>query len=119
MLKNLLKIFTNLIFRISFGRQTMLKPGSIYKASKKATRRALHSTIAQFLFSLFSNYKNLIFITFNFTCSPVEAWSCSAQTKNIARGTTDPEIDSLTWTKFSDHMAALVTNLATTWRHLH
>ena len=33
--------------------------------------------------------------------------------KNIARGTTDPEIDSVTWTKFSDHMAALVTNLAT------
>ena len=25
--------------------------------------------------------------------------------KNIARGTTDPEIDSATWTKFSDHKA--------------
>ena len=25
--------------------------------------------------------------------------------KNIARGTTDPEIDSVTWTKFSDHKA--------------
>ena len=48
--------------------------------------------------------------------------------KNIARGTTDPEIDSVTWTKFSDHMAtlvpnlathALIANLATRRRHLH
>ena len=42
-------------------------------------------------------------------------------TKNIARGTTDPEIDSVTWTKFGNNMAplALVANLATRWRHLH
>ena len=35
--------------------------------------------------------------------------------KNIARGTTDPEIDSMTWIKFSNNMAhlALVANLAT------
>ena len=26
---------------------------------------------------------------------------------NIARGTTDPEIDSVTWTKFSNNMARL------------
>ena len=26
---------------------------------------------------------------------------------NIARGTTDPEIDSVTWTKFGDNMAPL------------
>ena len=39
--------------------------------------------------------------------------------RNIARGTTDPEIDSITWTKFSDHMAALVTNLATRWHYMH
>ena len=34
---------------------------------------------------------------------------------NIARGTTDPEIDSVTWTKFANIMArlALVSNLAT------
>ena len=40
--------------------------------------------------------------------------------KNIARGTTDPEIDSVTWTKFGNNMAplALVANLATRWRHL-
>ena len=40
---------------------------------------------------------------------------------NIARGTTDPEIDSMTWTKFGNNMAplALVANLATRWRHLH
>ena len=40
---------------------------------------------------------------------------CETVSKNIARGTTDPEIDSVTWTKFSDHMAALalVANLAT------
>ena len=40
--------------------------------------------------------------------------------KNIARGTTDPEIDSVTWIKFSSNMAllALVANLATRWRHL-
>ena len=40
---------------------------------------------------------------------------------NIARGTTDPKIDSVTWTKFGNNMAplALVTNLATRWRHLH
>ena len=58
---------------------------------------------------------------------------------NIARGTTDPEIDSVTWTKFTDHIAwspngttcssckfghqmaplALFTNLATRWRQLH
>ena len=36
-------------------------------------------------------------------------------TKNIARGTTDPEIDSVTWNKFGNIMAplALVANLAT------
>ena len=40
---------------------------------------------------------------------------------NIARGTTDPEIDSVTWTKFGSNMAtlALVANLATRCRHLH
>ena len=38
---------------------------------------------------------------------------------NIARGTTDPEIDYVT--KFGNHMAplALAANLATRWRHLH
>ena len=40
--------------------------------------------------------------------------------KNIARGTTDPEIDSETWTKLGNNMAplALIENLATRWRHL-
>ena len=40
--------------------------------------------------------------------------------QNIARGTTDPEIDSVTWIKFSNNMAplAFVANLATRWRHL-
>ena len=35
--------------------------------------------------------------------------------RNIARGTTDPEIDSVTWIKFSNNMAplAFVANLAT------
>ena len=35
--------------------------------------------------------------------------------KNIARGTTDPEINTLTWIEFSNSMAplALVANLAT------
>ena len=39
---------------------------------------------------------------------------------NIARGTTDPEIDSETWTKLGNNMAplALIANLATRWRHL-
>ena len=39
---------------------------------------------------------------------------------NIARGTTDPEIDSETWTKLGKNMAplALIANLATRWRHL-
>ena len=42
------------------------------------------------------------------------------RSENIARGTTDPEIDSVTWIKFSNNMAplAFVTNLATRWRHL-
>ena len=41
--------------------------------------------------------------------------------RNIARGTTDPEIDSVTWIKLSNNKAplALVANLATRWRHLH
>ena len=40
---------------------------------------------------------------------------------NIARGTTDPEIDSMTWIKFSNNVTplALVAYLATRWRHLH
>ena len=35
--------------------------------------------------------------------------------KNIARGTTDPEIDFVTWTEFGNNTAplALVANLAT------
>ena len=32
---------------------------------------------------------------------------CCWRKKNIARGTTDPEIDSVTWTKFSDHIIRL------------
>ena len=45
---------------------------------------------------------------------------CAKSLKNIARGTTDPEIDSETWTKLGDNMAplALIANLATRWRHL-
>ena len=44
-----------------------------------------------------------------------------SQRINIARGTTDPEIDSVTWIKFSNNMAplALVANLASRWRHLY
>ena len=40
---------------------------------------------------------------------------------NIARGTTDPEIDSVTWIKLGNNMAllTLVANLANIWRHLH
>ena len=40
--------------------------------------------------------------------------------KNIARGTTDPEIDSVTWIKFINNMAplAVVAYLATRWRHI-
>ena len=40
---------------------------------------------------------------------------------NIARGTTDPEIDSVTWFELGNNMApfALVANLATRWCHLH
>ena len=39
---------------------------------------------------------------------------------NIARGTTDPEIDSETWTKLGNNIAplALIANLANRWRHL-
>ena len=35
--------------------------------------------------------------------------------QNIARGTTDPEIDSMTWTKLDNNIAPLasVANLAT------
>ena len=41
--------------------------------------------------------------------------------KNIARATTDPEIDSVTWIEFGNNMTplTLVANLATRWRHLH
>ena len=41
--------------------------------------------------------------------------------KNIARGTTDPEIDSVTWIELGKNMAplTLVANLTTRWRHLH
>ena len=48
-------------------------------------------------------------------------WQICKQQKNIARGTTDPDIDSVTWIKFSNNMStlALVPNLATRWRHLH
>ena len=40
--------------------------------------------------------------------------------QNIARGTTDPEIDSVTWIDFSNSMAplALVANLANRWHNL-
>ena len=39
---------------------------------------------------------------------------------NIARGTTDPEIDTMTWTIYDNNMAPLayVANLTTRWRHL-
>ena len=40
---------------------------------------------------------------------------------NIARGTTDPEIDSVTWIELGNKIAplTLVAYLATRWRHLH
>ncbi len=40
---------------------------------------------------------------------------------NIARGTTDPEIDSVTLIELGNNMAllTLVANLPTRWRHLH
>ena len=40
---------------------------------------------------------------------------------NIARGTTDPEIDSVTWTKLGNNMMllALVSNFATRFCHWH
>ena len=45
-----------------------------------------------------------------------QAAHAEAQQLNIARGTTDPEIDSETWTKLGNNMAplALIANLATT-----
>ena len=41
--------------------------------------------------------------------------------KNIARGTTDPEIDSVTWIELGNKIAplTLVAYLATRWRRLH
>ena len=41
--------------------------------------------------------------------------------KNIARSTTDPEIDSRTWIELGKKIAplTLVAYLATRWRHLH
>ena len=44
--------------------------------------------------------------------------SGQVQQQNIARGTTDPEIDSVTWIEFSNNMAPLA-NLPTRWRQLH
>ena len=51
----------------------------------------------------------------------VENGKIPAKKLNIARGTTDPEIDSITWIKLGKNMAplTLVANLATSWRHLH
>ena len=42
-----------------------------------------------------------------------------AHEKNIARGTTDPEIDSETWTNNNMAPLALVANLATRWTTNH
>ena len=41
--------------------------------------------------------------------------------QNIARGTTDPEIDSVTWIELGNKIAplTLVAYWATRWRHLH
>ena len=41
--------------------------------------------------------------------------------KNIAIGTTDPDIDSVTWIKFINNITpiALVANLVIRWCHLH
>ena len=35
--------------------------------------------------------------------------------QNIARGTTDPEIDSVNWIKFGNNVS-LIANMATRWR---
>ena len=54
-------------------------------------------------------------------CFSFASWSQGTETINIARGTTDPEIDSVTWIKFINNMArlVLVAYLATRWRHLY
>ena len=46
---------------------------------------------------------------------------CQREKINIARGTTDPEIDSITWIELGNNMAplTLVANLDSRWRHLH
>ena len=46
---------------------------------------------------------------------------CKDMLTNIAGGTTDPEIDSVTWMELGNNMAplTLVANLATIWRNLH
>ena len=50
-----------------------------------------------------------------------EWWEDMTWPKNIARGTTDPEIDSVTWIELGNKIAplTLVAYLATRWRHLH
>ena len=47
--------------------------------------------------------------------------TASAAHLNIARGTADPEIDSVTWIGLGNKIAplTLVAYLATRWRHLH
>ena len=54
-------------------------------------------------------------------CTGNTQYTYNTQIQNIARGTTDPEIDSLTWIELGDNMAplTLVANLTTRWRHLH
>ena len=67
-------------------------------------------------FIIVSELVNQTFITMNYEFK----FKQTKYIQNIARGTTDPEIDSETWTKLGNNMAplALIANLATRWRHM-
>ena len=62
----------------------------------------------------------IIFIIICFNWLEYKKVIINYQSWNIARGTTDPEIDSVTWIKFINNMAplAVVAYLATRWRHI-
>ena len=99
---------------ISFNKSTT----PLFQKKKKTTRILQDQSFFFFCsFPLRSGYPPTISETERAIIDPL----VSKGPENIARGTTDPEIDYMTWIKFINNMAPLALNayLATRWHHLH
>ena len=94
--------------------------GLLRSSSSSSNRSTLIWIPSERLVRSYNAKLNLTLFSFANPMTDTKTKTREAPKINIARGTTDPEIDSETCTKLGNNMAplALIANLATRWRHL-